>query len=221
MRIHLKTTANENLVPFNYQNKIVGTLHKWLGENEEHNLMSLYSFSWLHGSVREQNGLNFPKGASWFISFYDAIKVKKIVLDIQKNPEMFAGMRVVDVVIEETPDLSSRELFYLGSPIFIKRAVTPGGEIKYYTFNDVQSAELMTKTLIHKMEIAGLPLDETLDISFDLTYAKKKIKFINYRGIRNKANLCPVYIKGKPETKAFAWNVGIGNSTGIGFGSIY
>ena len=60
-----------------------------------------------------------------------------------------------------------------------------------------------------------------LDISFDLTYAKKKIKFINYRGIRNKANLCPVYIKGKPETKAFAWNVGIGNSTGIGFGSIY
>ena len=221
MRIHLKTTANENLVPFDYQNKIVGTLHKWLGENEEHNLMSLYSFSWLHGSVREQNGLNFPKGASWFISFYDDTKVKKIVSDILKEPEMFAGMRVIDVVIEETPDLSSRELFYLGSPIFIKRATIPGGKIQYYTFDDVQSSELMKNTLIHKMEIAGLPFDETLDISFDLTYAKKKIKYINYRNIRNKANMCPVYIKGKPESKAFAWNVGIGNSTGIGFGSIY
>ena len=140
--------------------------------------------------------------------------------DILRNPEMFGGMRVIDMTIEETPDLSTRELFYLGSPIFIKRFIPEEGT-KYYTFKDDESNELMKNTLIHKMEIAGLPLDETLDISFDLTYAKKKIKFINYRDIRNKANLCPVYIKGKPETKAFAWNVGIGNSTGIGFGSIY
>jgi CRISPR/Cas system endoribonuclease Cas6 (RAMP superfamily) len=30
-----------------------------------------------------------------------------------------------------------------------------------------------------------------------------------------------VIIEGKPETKLFAWDVGIGNSTGIGFGAIY
>jgi CRISPR/Cas system endoribonuclease Cas6 (RAMP superfamily) len=33
-------------------------------------------------------------------------------------------------------------------------------------------------------------------------------------------NWCPIIIKGKPETKLFAWNVGLGNSTGIGFGAI-
>lgn len=221
MRIYLKTTANDHLIPFDYQRYLVGTLHKWLGENEEHDLMSLYSFSWLHGSVSEQKGLNFPGGSSWFVSFYDELRVKKIVSDILKDPEMFAGMRVTDVTIEETPDLSFRELFYLGSPIFIKRTVLPEGKIKFYTFHDVQSGELMKNTLIHKMEIAGLPFDETLDISFDLAYEKRKIKYVNYRNIRNKANMCPVYIKGKPETKAFAWNVGIGNSTGIGFGAIY
>ena len=92
---------------------------------------------------------------------------------------------------------------------------------KQYTFNDEEANGLMVHTLHHKMELAGLPYDESLDIRFDLDYQNKKTKMLKYRGIYNRANLCPVIIEGKPETKAFAWNVGIGNSTGIGFGSIY
>ena len=42
----------------------------------------------------------------------------------------------------------------------------------------------------------------------------------NYNGVENKASWCPVIVEGKPETKAFAWNVGLGNSTGIGLGAI-
>jgi hypothetical protein len=42
-----------------------------------------------------------------------------------------------------------------------------------------------------------------------------------YRNISMRVNKCPVIIKGRPETKSFAWNVGIGNSTGIGLGAIY
>ena len=33
MRIHLISTENKEIVPFDYQQKLVGTLHKWLGEN--------------------------------------------------------------------------------------------------------------------------------------------------------------------------------------------
>ena len=71
------------------------------------------------------------------------------------------------------------------------------------------------------MKEAGLEEDEKLDISFDLSYSKKKLKLVRYHGIGNKASLCPVVIKGKPETKQFIWNVGVGNCTGIGFGAIY
>ena len=71
------------------------------------------------------------------------------------------------------------------------------------------------------MREAGLEEDETLDIKFDTSYNRKRFKLIHYRGIGNKANLCPVIIKAKPETKLFAWTVGIGNCTGIGFGAIY
>lgn len=222
MRIHLKTTPNDSLVTFDYQQKLVGILHKWLGSNnEEHGILSLYSFSWLHHGKKIENGLTFSEGATWFISFYNESRIKQIVKNILDNPVMFFGMAVSDVIIEETPDLSNRNFFYLGSPIFIKSSDLKFQVTKQYTFNDEEANGLMVHTLHHKMELAGLPYDESLDIRFDLDYQNKKTKMLKYRGIYNRANLCPVIIEGKPETKAFAWNVGIGNSTGIGFGSIY
>lgn len=221
MRLNIKTSPNNRIVPFDYQNKLVGVLHKWIGENDIHNLISLYSFSWLYNGIRNSEGLNFKNGASWFISFHDDSKLKIILSSILEKPEMFYGMRVVDVSIEDTPDLSNRELFYLSSPILIKYRNKETGKITHYTYEDKEASELLKSTLLHKMQDAGLPLDETLEIYFDTEYKGRKIKHVNYRNIRNKASMCPVYIKGKPETKAFAWNVGIGNSTGIGFGSIY
>ena len=72
------------------------------------------------------------------------------------------------------------------------------------------------------MHEVALEDDETLAIHFDTSYEKKKLEaLIHYHDIGNKASLCPVIIHGKPETKHFAWEVGIGNSTGIGFGAIY
>ena len=36
-------------IPFNYQPKLVGTLHKWLGPNDIHGKLAMHSFSWLMG----------------------------------------------------------------------------------------------------------------------------------------------------------------------------
>ena len=91
------------------------------------------------------------------------------------------------------------------------------GRINLYT--NEESDTLMTETLKSKMKLFGLE-DETLKIAFDKSYSKAKTKLITYNRINSKASLCPLIIKGKPKTKAFAWDVGIGNSTGIGFGSL-
>jgi CRISPR/Cas system endoribonuclease Cas6 (RAMP superfamily) len=59
MRLHLSLTPNTEPVPFNYQHQLTGALHKWLGENELHDKISLYSFSWLRGRAeRVDGGLN-------------------------------------------------------------------------------------------------------------------------------------------------------------------
>lgn len=220
MRLHIHTTPNTSLIPFNYQQKLTGTLHKWLGENnEEHGEISLYSFSWLQNTKVEKDGLNCPKGSKWFISFHDTQKLKSILASIRVNPEMFCGMIVDEVTIEETPDLSNRELFFLGSPILIKRHEEE--KVIEYDFENPLSGKLLEDTLKTKMQKAGIQDDGTLHIEFDLSYAKKKKKLVWYEGISNKANMCPVIIQGSNEMKQFAWNVGLGNCTGIGFGSIY
>jgi len=69
------------------------------------------------------------------------------------------------------------------------------------------------------MQIAGIK-DETFNIRFESSYAKAGTKKVTYNGIENRASWCPAIIEGNAETKLFAWNVGLGNSTGIGFGAI-
>jgi CRISPR-associated endoribonuclease Cas6 len=219
MRIHLKTSPNKEIVPFNYQPKLVGVLHKWLGLNELHGNPALYSFSWLLNAKSSKEGLNYPNGAKFFISFYDDKYLKQVVKSIMNDAEMCYGMQVTDVTIEENPDLTDRSRFGCASPIFIRRFEKD--EDTHYTFDNKDAGKFLKETLLHKMEIAGLPKDESLKIDFDRSAPNAKTKIIAYREIRNRVNLCPVVIEGKPETKLFAWQVGLGNSTGIGFGAIY
>jgi CRISPR-associated endoribonuclease Cas6 len=220
MRIHLITTPNRDIIPFDYQPKLVGTLNKWLGRNnDEHGNLSLYSFSWLNNGQITGNGFRFPNGAVWSISFYDEYRIKDIIRTIRESPDLFCGMFVTDVTIEETPDLSNRNRFLLSSPIHIQRS--DGKNTRHFTFKDTEASNLMKETLERKMQAAGLDSDETLKIKFDLSYQQRKEKLVKYRNIKIKASMCPIIIEGTNVTKQFAWNVGVGNSTGIGFGSIY
>ena len=71
MRIHIKTEPGTKELPFNYQPILTGAIHKWIGKNEFHDEVSLYSFSWLTGGKATKSGLSFPFGSQFFISSYD------------------------------------------------------------------------------------------------------------------------------------------------------
>ena len=222
MRIHIQTTSNSSVVPFDYQQKLIGTIHKWLGNNEIHDKISLYSFSWLLGGEMIKNqGFNFPDGADFFVSFYEDGYLKILIRTILSDPEMFCGLAVRDITIVNQPIFSEdAQYFRLASPIFIKRLKEDGKDYKFYLFKDKESGSLMTETLKHKMQEAGLPEDDTLKIEFDLSYTRKQEKLVKIHGIKNKSSMCPIIIQGRPESKLFAWTVGIGNSTGSSFGSL-
>ena len=59
MRLHFKLSSNTQEVPYDYQHKLVGTFHKWMGLNDIHNEISLYSFGWLKGGEINKNGFDF------------------------------------------------------------------------------------------------------------------------------------------------------------------
>lgn len=223
MRIYLHTTSNTAIIPFDYQQRMLGVIHKWLGSNEIHDKISLYSYSWLlNGIMLEKRGFTFSKGADFFISFYEEGYLQILIRAILADPEMFCGLIVKDVSVVEAPTFSEEpQHFRLASPIFIKRASCNGNDYKYYLFDYPESNALMTETLKHKMEKAGLPIDDTLKVEFDLNYSGKRKKMVTIHGIKSLTSMCPVIIYGKPESKAFAWTVGIGNSTGSSFGALF
>ncbi len=217
MRIHLHLTPNTELVPYNYQQNLVGAFHKWVGRNSLHDGLSLYSLSWLSGGYGTKTGLRFEGGAGWFLSSPDSGLLKQVILGIQADPEIAFGMSVEEIVIQETPRFSSYAKFYLASPVLIKR--NEGERKVHYSYDHELADELMTQTLKSKLAKAGLE-GEQVSVKFDRNYPKPKNSLVEYKGIQNKANFCPVILEGSPNAIAFAWEVGIGNSTGIGFGAL-
>jgi len=219
MRLYLKLSKNREIVPFNYQPYLTGAIHKWIGsKNDIHDSLSLYSFSWLQNvNIKNNQGINLTGDSYFFISAYNELLIKKILKGILADPELCFDSRVHDVQVVENPQFSTSEKFFTASPVFIKRRFE--NKEKHITYNDPKSSEFLTETLQKKLVAAGLSA-ENINVAFDNIYHSAKTKVINYKEIGNRVNICPVIIKGAPEQIAFAWNVGVGNSTGIGFGAL-
>lgn len=222
MRIHLKLTKNLEPFPFLHQHLIVGKIHSWIGNNKLHGEIGQFSFSRLDNGRKKDNYLDFMDGSAMFISNWKNDFIKKIVNSIQKDNRFLYGMLVNEIILQETPTLENIERFDIASPVFIKR--TYDRRDKHFTFQDKESGQYLTETLHNKMLAAGFDKDESLQVDFDENYQNKKTQLIQYKKaeniIKNRCNWCPVIIQGKPESKQFAWNAGIGNSTGIGFGAL-
>ena len=216
MRLHFNLTPNRVPVPFNYQRSLTGFLHRCLGKNELHDGLSLYSLSWFD-KVRVKGGaLDFPQGGSFFISAPNGDFLKALMQGIQDDPTVNWGMEVESITMRRTPDFGSHQRFFVQSPVLIKRPDETGS--KYYFPQDGEANQYLTETLKTKLSAAGLTDD--VEVAFDATFSNPRIKKITYNGIDIKGTECPVLVTGDPRAVQFAWEVGVGNSTGIGFGAL-
>ena len=217
MRLYLKLKSLGKPFPFNYQPQLTGAIHKWLCKNEWHDTTSLYSFSWLNGGRKSGQNLVFEDYTSFEISAHNAEFIKAIIDGIQADPVLKFGLTVTDIIIKETPVFSNKEIMFVSSPVLVKRTIDDK-EVHYIYDND-ECTNLLTETLQTKLRKAGLA-DTNVKVSFLSNYPDAKTKLIYYNNIGNKVNICPIILEGTPEQIGFAWNVGIGNSTGIGFGAL-
>ena len=218
MRLHFSLTPNTEKVPFEYQRYLIGAFHKWMGENKIHDKISLYSLSWLQGGKMIKDGFDFPSGAKWFISFWDEDIGKQLIMSAMREPDVCCGMAVSEIQIQETPEFSEKERFTTASPILIRK-YDEKRRAKHLTYNDEEADAYMTETLRKKLKQAGIEAEAKT--CFDKSYYNSKTKLVEINGIKNRANFCPVIVEGDKEAVKFAWNVGIGHSTGCGFGALY
>lgn len=217
MRIHITIRSENKFVPFNYQPAITGAIHKWIGKNEVHDKTSMYSFSWLKGGRKYGDGLIFENETSFEFSAHDIGLIKGIVKGIQSDPAINYGLEVSEIIIQRTPKFSNKEIFFVASPVLVKR--TDQEREIHFTYDQSEADKLLTETMKTKLKRAGLD-DGNIQLAFDRSYYGAKTKLVYYKNIGNKTSICPVLIEGTPEQIAFAWNVGVGNSTGVGFGAL-
>lgn len=218
MRLYLQLTRNKETIPFNYQHYLTGAIHKWIGkDNLQHDSISLYSFSWFQNAEATRNGVNLTRDSYFFISVHDEALGKQIIRGLMQDPAVCFGSAVSDVQLAETPVFGDAKTFFTASPVFIKRRIEDNE--KHITYENPLSGPYLTETLKKKLEVAGLPADG-VNVRFEEAYAAPRTKIIRYNEIRNRVSVCPVTVSGTPEQIAFAWNVGVGNSTGIGFGAL-
>lgn len=223
MRLHLHLQT-EQLVPFDYLPALVGAFHRWTGHDvARHDGLSLYSLSWLRGGRAGRGGIRFAEGAHWFVSAPDQGLIHQLVSGVVREPDLdFAGLRVRDVRMQITPEFGDGEQpFRVASPVFIKHQLPDwDGPADHLLPGHALADELLTRTLRRKLGLAGL--DEAgAAVRFDPAHvAVAKSKLFRYKQVQCRGGMCPVLVSGSAEQIQFAWDVGVGHSTGIGCGAL-
>jgi len=225
MRLNLTLSPNTDPVPFDHLHRLTGTLHKWLGpDNDLHDGPSLYSVSWLAGGQGNGDALAFPDGARWRLSFYNDPAAKAALEGILEDPFVIAGMRVTEVQQQTTPAFSGGHRFSVDAPVLARRRRDDGSR-EYLLYDDERADSALTQTLRRKMKVAGLDVNPSdVKVRFDRGYtgADTALATIKKDGheIHHRGSECPVIVEGPPEASRFAWNVGVGELTGSGFGAL-
>lgn len=224
MRLHFTTTQSTALVAV-HEVQIRGFVNQWIissghEKNSQHDSLSLYSVSKIKGTYLVKNNLlSLSNGIKFFISSYDIEITKSILRNVRLHPKLFADIEVTTIDIEETPVFPGSAYFFAAAPILVKRF--DGKTIRHLTFDNPEANDVMTKTIQTKLRTAGLDAHaESVRIRFDTGYTGAKTKLVDVHGIKNRANICPIIVEGSPEAVAFVWDVGVGHSTGAGFGAV-
>ena len=221
MRLHLYLTAGQP-VPFDYLPTLKSAFHHWAGHDEAlHDGLSLYSYAWLRGGRAGRGSIRFAEGASWFISAPDETLIHALVAGVVRAPDLGLGLRVADVRLQRAPEFAAGEQpFRVASPVFIKHEVERGKPADHLLPGHPLADELLTATLRHKLRQAG-QADAGAAVRFDPAFINTaKTKLFRYQQVQCRTSVCPVLVSGTSEQIGFAWDVGVGHSTGIGCGAL-
>jgi CRISPR-associated endoribonuclease Cas6 len=149
---------------------------------------------------------------------YDNAIAERVKRSALLDNAVCCGMSVKTIKIMDTPSFSGRYKFKVASPVLVRKF--DGERIKHLVFTDESCDDLLTQTLVTKLKLANLP-HESARVSFDRQFKGARTKLVTIKGIKNRTSICPVIVEGSPEVVRFAWDVGVGHSTGSGFGSLH
>lgn len=246
MRIKVNFSPNTEEVP-NNNSVMLEYVHRCLGrDNEYHDKASSYNVSHFYGGdliEGKTNLLNFPKGGYFVISSTDDKFINSFLLGLLNNSEISYGMKYKNIQHMKENLLDGWNHFATLSPFIIKKIISKK-EYSFLTLNGeykrVDGKYCLTKDegydfqqvvknyLVNKLS----KIDNAIDLSSLIVkidevdkngkkHNKHKVKTVFVNHVLNYANQCQLSIFCSKKVAELLYNIGIGQSTGAGFGTIY
>lgn len=208
------TKPDNNTIPIVNQKELNSYIHKCIGVNNNyHDSFSDYSISSIQGGKLFNNMLSFENSTPYIvITSEDLNFISTIMTGIQNSNHTFFNMKfsrfeISDFVVGEYCDT-----IITISPILLKKN---GRKI---TFKNEDWVNVLTEQLKNKLKHKGI-IDNTLHIEIRNIH-KGKEKNIWVGKVFNPCSYLSLKVYGKKETRKTLYNMGFGNSTGSGFGTI-
>lgn len=222
MRIFVLLNGTQQILPFNTQHNLIGYIHKCLGVNDYHDKPSDYSISMLNGGVMldDKTGIDFTKGGYFTITTCDNEFLNRLMIGIMLNPTLFLGItfKAFDNKVNSIEHVrDGLNYFVTLSPILLKRH--DNDHYDFITVNDHDFAECLEAQTRKKMsKILGRDVELKLTVDDNPNH---KTRTVIYDKVKNIASYCQVNIECSKEVANIIYNIGLGQSTGCGFGTMY
>ncbi len=219
-----KIIYSKNTTPVEYANQTLlnSYFNKCLGPNNKfHDISGLYNVSSIQGGRRnaQDNTLDFEKGCYFCVSSPDLQLLGDFINKISKHPELFHGMKLKDFeFMPKEKFVNGWNHFLTLSPFLLRDIATR----KCLTFENTPNfIEILEQRIINKLK--------KINANFDLSDFKialpehnsNKVKAIMVKKVINFTNQCSIDIHTNKEVAEFLYDIGIGQSTNSGFGTIY
>lgn len=222
MRFKIEFSKNTTPVPIANQSLLNSYIHKCLGkDNKWHDSEAVYSISSIQGGTlnEDKKTLDFKNGAYIIVTSIDLDFLNELSSGVLKNQDFIYGMKWAGTTPIKETFFSGWNHFATLSPFLIK-VYDENKKYKFLTLDDDNFQEKVKDYLIHKIKKF-----KDVDLTdFDVLIPKHdshKVKKIMVKNVINKANQCQISINCSKEIAEFLYSIGIGNSPGSGFGTIY
>jgi len=224
MRIKIKFTQNYIPLPIQNYSIMNAYINKVLGPNNQfHDKSGLYNISSIQGGILSENKctLDFPNGAYFFVSALDENFITNFFEGILNNKEFGFGINYKEMTLVEENFNDGWNLFNTISPALFRESKKMEAD-KFGLITDDDFQDYVKERIIRKFKhlIPDYDFENDLELKIDQKRQGHKVKSILVKNRINKANQFGFAIRCSKKFAELLYNVGLGQSTNSGFGTI-
>lgn len=214
-----------------------------------HDAKNDYCISSLYGGTlnKETNTIDFPNGAIISVTSQNEEFLNKITIGVLQNTDFVCGMKFNTFELINENFVNGWNYFATLSPFIVKKFISMK-EYKFYVLNDKnfmskasdkiinkleamdekEFSEMLTKHTVNKLKkinpslnLENFKIEVKAHPSHKIKTLYKEFDHVSKKCVVNYANQCHVNIFCNKQVAEIIYNIGLGQSTGCGFGTIY